>query len=425
MDEVIGSAEVTRWPLLYKGTEQLLEMTQHVRKLGKVADGHTSGCSYEKLNSLAAAGISACHEAITAKEALDRLRLGLWTVLRNSSLRPDFPELMKLVTEGKIPTHRLLMTTDGPHPGFIEEHGCVGGLVKSAVQLGVSPMQALQMATINPATYLKLEDQVGGIAPGRLADLLVLPDLKDFRPSLVISGGELAAEDGRLLLPVPAIDWDSYGQEMPFTLDPDLLADPQIYPYRPQTDERALPVIHFRSAVITKLVERDAGIGNNRVPGQDGLLWAALIDRQGKWISRGILERFAVAIDGFASTYNTTTHLLAIGRDPRAMAQAASRVRELGGGIVLVERGEIILEIRLPLAGMMLTDPDFSTAVRCHQDLITAMQERGYPFHDILYSLLFLTCDSLPGLRLTPYGLYEVKSDRIVRAAETLERKKV
>ena len=127
---------------------------------------------------------------------------------------------------------------------------------------------------------------------------------------------------------------------MPFTLDPDLLADPLIYPYRPQTDERALPVIHFRSAVITKLVERDAGIRNNQVPGQDGLLWATLIDRQGKWISRGILERFAVAIDGFASTYNTTTHLLAIGRDPRAMAQAASRVRELGGGIVLVERSD-------------------------------------------------------------------------------------
>ena len=423
MEEAIGTAEVTRWPLLYNGDEQLLELTRYAKELGKVVDGHTSGCSYEKLNSLAAAGISACHEAITAKEALDRLRLGLWTVLRNSSLRPDFPELIPLIAEGSVPTNRLLMTTDGPHPGFLEEHGCVGGLIRSAVQLGAAPMQALQMATINPATYLKLDDQVGGIAPGKRADLLVLPNLRDFRPELVISGGEIAAENGRLLLSVPRIDWNRYGQKLPFAINRDRLADPDLYPYRPQPTDRTLPVIHFRSAVITKLVELEKGRGSQKADLDlpEGLLWATLIDRQGTWISRGILERFAVRIDGFASTYNTTTHLLAIGRDPRAMAKAALRVHELGGGIVLVEDGEILLEIPLPLAGMMITDPDFSAAVRHHADLLTAMQQRGYPFHDILYTLLFLTCDSLPGLRLTPYGLYEVQSDRILRAAESLE----
>ena len=94
LDEVVGSAEITRWPLLYNGDPFVLDTIDYVKQIGKIADGHNAGCSYEKLNSIAASGINACHEAITAKEAYDRLRLGLWTVLRNSSLRPDLHEII-------------------------------------------------------------------------------------------------------------------------------------------------------------------------------------------------------------------------------------------------------------------------------------------------------------------------------------------
>ena len=106
---------------------------------GKISDGHTAGCSYDKLNAVVASGIDACHEAITAEEVLDRLRLGMWTTLRNSSLRPDLPEIIKVITEEKVDTRRLLLTTDGPHPAFIEEEGCVDGLLRKAVSLGLAP----------------------------------------------------------------------------------------------------------------------------------------------------------------------------------------------------------------------------------------------------------------------------------------------
>jgi adenine deaminase len=425
MEEVVGTAEVTRWPLLYQGDPLLLELVEYSKRSGKVSDGHTAGCSYDKLNSLVAAGVSACHEAITAKEALDRLRLGMWTTLRNSSLRPDFPELIKLITEGRVNTSRVLMTTDGPHPAFIEEQGCIGGLVSRAVELGLSPMQAVQMATINPATYLKKDELIGGIAPGRRADILILPDLVHFRPELVISGGTMAAKDGRLLLPVPPINWDKYNLREAFAIKRDVLADPELYSYPRVHAESEVPVAFFRSTVITQLKKMGLpAVGNYvDVTKQEGLLLANLIDRDGKWITRGILENFAVSIDGLASTYNTTTHLLAIGRDPQAMAKAAQRVHELGGGIVLVDRGEIVLEIPLPLTGMMTTDPEFSTAVEYQTALLSAVKERGYPFHDILYTLLFLTCDFLPGPRLTPKGVYDVKTSTIVSPAVSLERK--
>jgi adenine deaminase len=430
LEEVVGTAELTRWPLLYNADPGLLATIEVAKKLGKIVDGHNAGCSYDKLNTIAAAGVSSCHEAITAKEALDRLRLGFWTLLRNSSLRPDFPEIMKLITEGKVSTSRMILTTDGPQPTFIAEEGFVDGLLRKAVELGVPAMQALQMVTINPATYLGLDDYIGGIAPGRQADLLLLPDLVSFRPELVIAQGKVVAvkdefttnSTANLTVKLPEIAWEKYLIRKPFTIAKALLANPQLYRYPHPAGNELVPVVNYRSTVISK--REDIAL-----PSVDGyadfsqhpdLIQAALIDRDGKWVARGILKNFAPQLAGLASTYNTTTELLAMGRDAKAMALAATCVQEMGGGIVIVDGEEVVLEIPLTLTGLMTTSPSFEQAIAYQNLLSSAMEERGYPFHDILYSLLFLTCDFLPGLRLVPYGLYEVQTDTILNPAEPI-----
>ena len=422
-EHVIGTAEVTRWPLLYNGDDFVIETVEYAKRLRKLSDGHNAGCSYERLNSIAASGISACHEAITMQEALERLRLGLWTVLRNSSLRPDLPELAKLITEKKVDTQRVLMTTDGPHPAFIDESGLVDGLVREAVDHGIPPVQALQMVTINAATYLGLDEHLGGIAPGKRADLLFLPDLTTFRPQHVIAGGRSVAQDGGLTVSLPHVDWDQYMAREPFTISEQVLKDPNLYRLAVEDGDQAIPVINFRIAVITQRKDMDLPRDGQFVDISDhpNLAYAALIDRDGQWISRGLLENFTTHIEGMASTYNTTTHLLVIGRNPEAMVQAASKVKEMEGGVAIVEGGECILEIPLPLAGMMTTDPTFKTAVNYQNQLMEAVKARGYPFHDILYTMLFLTCDFLPGLRLTPHGVYEVKKDEVVLPCESLK----
>ncbi|WP_434060169.1 adenine deaminase C-terminal domain-containing protein [Peribacillus simplex] len=416
IEEVLGTAEVTRWPLLYKGDSVLLDIIDAAKKMGKVADGHNAGCSFEKLNSIAASGISACHEAITAEEALDRLRLGLWTVLRNSSLRPDLSKIIKLITAGQVSTGRILMTTDGPHPSFIEKEGFVDGLVRQAVEHGVPVMEAIQMVTINAATYLKQDDYIGGLAPGKKADILLLPDLEQFRPDLVISNGRIVAKNGELTIKMPDLDWDMHLPESTFSFSRGILANHDLYLYPHTSSNDSVPVIHFVSNVITerKNLVLPAKNGYVDLSAKEGLMYAALIDRKGKWVTKGILEKFALNLDGMASTFNTTTDLLTIGRNPEAMAKAASRVHELGGGVVIVDGHEIILEIPLQVTGMMTSDPSFDKAVEFNDKLLKVLQARGYPFHDILYTLLFLTCDFLPGLRLNPFGLYDVKTDRIL-----------
>src|SRR5829696_2742744 len=230
-DDVLGTAEVTRWPALAAGDPALISSIRKAKSLGKIVDGHTGGASESRLQPVAAAGIDADHEAITKEEVLNRLRLGIWTMLRNSSLRPDPPELLRSITENGISTQRLIMTTDGPSPEFIAEHGLVDGMLRVAVDNGVVPMQALQMVTINPATLFRIDGQVGGIGIGRRADLLLLPDLKSFRPETVISRGRVVAERGELRVPLPDVEWDSYGSRPRF--DPDLdLGDPTLYPQK-------------------------------------------------------------------------------------------------------------------------------------------------------------------------------------------------
>jgi adenine deaminase len=373
---------------------------------------------------VAAAGIDADHEAITKREVLNRLRLGIWTMLRYSSLRPDLPELLRAVTEDRVSTHRLVMTTDGPAPEFAAEHGLVDGMLRVAVENGVPPMQALQMVTINPATLFRIDGQVGGIGIGRRADLLLLPDLTSFRPETVITRGRVVAENGGLRVPLPRLAWESYGSRPYF--DGSLeLADPKLYPLRaPTGTEAEVPVVYLKSAVITERRDTQVRVKEGLVaPDEQGdLLHAALVDREGAWISRALLSGFASNLEGLASTYNTTTHLLVLGRRPEAMARASGRVRELDGGIVVVEGGEMVCELALPITGMM-SGVTFAEVVEQNRRLSRIMAEAGYEHHDILYTLLFLTCDFLPALRLTPLGLLDVKSSKTLAPAEQLTRR--
>ncbi len=397
LPEVAGIAEMTRWPEVMRGNACVLQGIAHARALGKRADGHTAGASFEKLNAVVAGGISACHESITRQEIMDRLRLGLWTILRHSSLRPDIPELAHAITELGADTRRLMLTVDGPAPGFISNGGFIDEALRQIVAAGVAPVTAIQMATINPATYYHLDEEVGGIAPGRLADLVLLPDLESFRPVRVIADGQDVFRDGTITCQLPEIDWEGLGMRPRFR--------PVSYPWwQPDVE---LPVIRFVSNVITRGEGLAPWGDDGSVP--EGLLLAVLMDREGRWAARAWLRDFAPHLDALAATYNTTTHLLLIGRNPDAMRHAAAAVVESGGGIATADGWSF----PLPIAGMMSPQP-FAATVRAQSELEQRVRAAGFPFGDILYALLFLTCDFLPGWRLTPRGVLDVKSGELV-----------
>ena len=400
LPEVAGTAELTRWPEVMRGNPCVLEGIAHARALGKRADGHTAGASYEKLNAIAASGIGACHEAITARDVMDRLRIGLWTMLRHSSLRPDMPELARAITEMGADTRRLMLTVDGPAPGFIAHGGFIDEALRRIVAAGVPPVTAIRMATINPATYYHMDEEVGGIAPGRLADLVLLPDLERFRPVRVIANGVDVFHEGRLSIDLPTLDWDALGMRPRFAPATHACLQPD---WQPPAN---LPVIEFVSNVVTRAGGFHAW-QDGAVP--EGLALAVLLDRGGRWAVPCWLRGFAPALQALATTYNTTTHLLVIGRHLPAMRRAAETVTGLGGGIATADGWQFAL----PIAGMMSPEP-FAATVRAQTDLEQRTRAAGFPFGDILYALLFLTCDFLPGWRLTPRGVLDVKTGEIV-----------
>jgi adenine deaminase len=397
----VAIGEVTRWPEAWGGSPDLLRRLGLAHARLPRVEGHTAGASEEKIAAIAAAGFTSDHEPITAREVLERARQGIAVMLRESSLRPDLSGLLDALKEAPALAARCMLTTDGSMPAFLRAHGFVDHLIRVAQARGVAPVDAYRMATLNPATYYGLDGDLGGIAPGRYADICLLDELAEPRPAAVVARGRLAASEGRLCVRVPEPPWRR------------VFASPAArlrVGWRARAADFALPararypVIRLVSAVISRLEER---------PLADGDLHAALVDRGGRWVAPGVVAGFAERLDGLATTLSTDFNILVLGRSPEAMARAVNRLLDIHGGIVLVDGRGIAYELPLPLGGIM-TRGSVEEAAVWEEDLRRALVTRGYPHHDPLYTLFFLSADFLPAARLSPRGVWDVKQGRVL-----------
>jgi adenine deaminase len=401
---VLAVGEVTRWPEAHRGDRELLRRLDVALAQGRRVEGHTAGASAEKLPGLAVAGLTSDHEPITAKEVLERARQGIAVMLRESSLRPDLSELLAAVKEAPALVSRLMLTADGSMPAFVRAHGFVDNLIRLALAGGIAPVDAYRMATLNPATYYGLDAHVGSIAPGRFADVCVLPDLAEPRPVMVIARGRLAGTEGRLRTSVPEPRWARIFTSATARLAGRwrATADDFALPARP-----AYPVIRLVSAVISRLEER---------PLAGGDLHAALVDRAGRWIAPGVVAGFADRVDGLATTITTDFNILALGRSPAAMARAVNHLKQRGGGIVLVDGDRVAFELPLPIGGLMAQAP-LAEVADLEDGLRAALVARGYAHHEPVFSLFFLAADFLPAVRLSPLGVWDVRRGRVLLPA--------
>ncbi|HEV8585331.1 MAG TPA: adenine deaminase C-terminal domain-containing protein [Methylomirabilota bacterium] len=397
----VAAGEVTRWPDIHAGDRELLRRLGLARARGQRVEGHTAGASTERIAALAAGGLTSDHEPITAREVLDRARQGIAVMLRESSLRPDLSDLLGALKEAPGLVARAMLTADGSMPAFVQEHGFVDHLIRTAMERGIPPLDAYRMATLNPATYFGKDADLGGIAPGRYADICVLRDLGEPRPETVVARGRVAAREGKTLVRIPEPSWRRV-----FTTPTARLA----VRWRARAADFALPeratypVLRLVSTVITKLEERA------REPGD---LHAALVDRAGRWVAPALLAGFADRLDGLAATISTDFNILAIGRRPASMARAVNRLLDIHGGVVLVDGDDVAWELPLPLGGVM-TRAELPEAAGRERELRRALAARGYPFHDPFFTLLFLAADFLPAVRLSPRGVWDVKGGRVL-----------
>jgi adenine deaminase len=387
---VLGLAEMMNFPGVINADENELEKIALAN--GVQIDGHAPGVLGKQLNAYAAAGIRSDHEALTPDEGRERLRSGMWLLIREASMARNLEALLPLVQE--FGTNRIAFCTDDRDPEDIAENGHINGMVREAVAKGVAPEDAIVLATVNPATWHRLW-HLGAIAPGYQADLLLLPDLESFEPELTLKSGRPVAE-----IPEPDVpEWVKHSvRNQPVTADDFRIP-------RPEGKVRVIGLVPDQ--VVTDLLEQEV---------DDELAKIAVVERHlgtGR-IGKGFVSGTGLQRGALASTVAHDAHnIIVVGMSDDDMARAVTRLGELGGGIVVVDNGEVKAELPLPVAGLLADAPlqeVIDKSLACND----AARALGWSGATPFLTLSFLGLSVIPSLKITDRGLVDVDRFEIV-----------
>jgi adenine deaminase len=410
-DDVLGLGE-SYWQMVLQQPERLLPELTETLKAGKRLEGHSAGARGRKLVAYAATGISSCHEPVSAKEVLERLRLGIWVMAREGSIRRDLKSIAPIKDQG-IDLRRLVLATDGVQPADLLSKGYMEFVLQRALEYGFEPVTAIQTVTLNVAEHFGIDHLVGAVAPGRLADLVLLPDLTTIKPELVISNGRVVAEKGDLVVAPRPHRFASASYE---TIR---------LPARLKADDFALqlPAGHCRTTVriidmVTDLVTREIQ-EQHPVPALEGLpdpaddlLKVAAIDRthQPGRAFTGLIRGFGLKAGAMAcsAAWDSST-IIVVGASNADMAVAVNHIAALHGGAVVAQDGIILSELPLPVFGVISEWP-LDRLAHAISQINRDAAHLGVPFPDPLLSLATLTGAAIPYLRICEEGLVNLRT---------------
>jgi adenine deaminase len=416
--EAIGLGEVMNYPGVVAGEEGVHAKIAAALQAGVVVGGHYASPDLGRaFHAYAAGGPADCHEGTRPEDALARVRQGMKAILRQGSAWKDLAEGLRAITEHGISSRHVLLATDDRHAGTILVRGHMDDVVREAIVAGIPPLVAIQMATLNTAEHFGVAQDVGSIAPGRSADLLLVPDLARLSADVVIAGGEVVAEAGQAVYPLSPVTYPAWAQGTVRLARPLTAEDFATEAPGPdgEADVWAIEVVEnqapTRKAAVT-LPVRDGKV--ELVP---GVAYAAVVERHrgtGR-IGRGFVRGFDLGANcALASTVAHDSHqLLIVGADRNAMARAGNRVAEGGGGVCLVRGGDVRAWIPLPIAGLLSTAPAEEVAGGM-EDLHRGLRECGCALQSAFMTFSLLALPVIPALRLTDHGLVDVESGSIL-----------
>jgi adenine deaminase len=413
--EVIGLGE-PYWGGVVGGNQRVLDLIAETIRAGRKVDGHTAGASSNKLQAYISSGVSSCHEPITAEEVMERLRLGLFIFIREGEIRRDLEAIAKIRDEN-IDLTRLALATDGIAPRQLIDDGYMDFVVQKAINLGFNPVLAVQMASIHPARHFGLDHIMGGIAPGKYADIVIIPDLRTIQVECVISNGQVAFQNGRPVVWPKRYKYSSSVQNS-VRLAHNFTAD-----------DFAIPVESSRSQVKARLIDQVTNLVTREsladMPVPDGqlkpdasrdIVKVAAIERSyrtGKSFV-GLIRGIGLKHGAIGTSYVWDCgDIIVVGADETDMAQVINKIKQLNGGIVVCAGNRILAEIALPVAGAISTEPMETVASRLHE-IQRAATDLGCNFPDIRTTLAVLSTPAIPFLRICEYGLFNLRQNQFV-----------
>lgn len=407
---VLGLGEMMDYPNAIQASEHILDKIALAASCGKRIDGHAPMVEGRELNAYAASGISTDHECSTVDEMHDRLSRGMYVLMREGSAARNLRDLLKGVSPEN--SRRCLFCTDDRQPEDILKSGHIDNHLRIAVSMGIDPLTAVSMATINAAECYGLSG-TGALAPGYAADMIVVDDLKSFNVQKVFIGGKAVAQDGSMLqqpriyrseaventVHVEGFNKDS----LKLTLATDLARVIRIAPH----------------SLVTEQVIRKVDIDENRefIFHEDlDLLKLAVVERHNLTgnIGLGLVENYRLKGGAIATTIAHDSHnIIAIGDDDADMCAAIEHLIELGGGIAIAAQGKILDSLALPIAGLMSKESAEHVNERLQRMHSIAFEKlHVYEEIDPFMTLSFLALPVIPDLKLTDMGLFDVREFR-------------
>lgn len=406
---VLGLGEVFSWTKVTLRDPKTMKSLHAMLESNCIINGHTAGASERKLNAYIASGILSCHEPINFDQVLERLRLGMWIMIREGSIRRDLKEIIPQVLLHGINLDRLMFCSDGLDPIDITKSGHIDHCIRESIKLGLKPIDAISMASKNCFDYYNMSKDLGGIAPGKLADILIFNDLKSIKPNKVFVGGKLVVSNGSIITTIkkkiisPWIKKTVKLKEL----------SPKDFGIVSKKKSVLVNTIFMENEIITKLGSAELFIKDGNISTSlDKDVWkVAALDRIHGTNKRtiGFLENFGAGIGSFASTWSFHENdMIVIGSNDSDMSIAANTLIQNQGGLVVVKSGKIIASLPLQLAGIISTD-SFEKVLSNFKQINDSIVDSGCKFSRPHLIPLFLPFLALPSIRITSGGIVDVK----------------
>ncbi len=408
---IVGLGEMMNFPGVVNGSQQMLAEIAATQAAGKVVGGHYASPDLgPAFHAYAAGGPADDHEGTNEADAMARMRQGMRAMIRLGSAWYDIESQITAITQRGLDPRNMILCTDDCFAKTLVEDGHMNRAVRHAIDCGCDPLIALQMATINTAGHFGLDREIGQIAPGRRADLIVTSDLRALPIEVVYGRGLKVAETGRCLAECPHLDWPDDTRDSVHLRRPLTEADFEIAATGAQVTANVIGVVENQAG--TKALSMTLPVRDGIVE-PDGIAQIALVERHRA--TGGVTNAF---VSGFgygpgmamASTVaHDSHHMIVVGTDRAMMAQAAMRLGEVGGGVTLWQDGTERALVELPIAGLMSDRPAAEVAARVTR-LVAAMQAAGCTLNNAYMQHSLLALVVIPELRISDLGLVDVRS---------------
>jgi len=399
--ECIGLGEVMNFRGVIGGDKGILKKIASAR--GKIVDGHAPGLSGRDLSAYIAAGIYSDHESLSLEEAREKLRQGMFIMLREGSSEKNLEALLPLVTDKSY--QRCLLVVDDRSCADLLRDGDIDGVVRRAIHLGLDPVRAIQLATINPAEYFR-RDGLGAVAPGYIANLIVLGDLTRFQIDMVFYRGRLVAEEGKPLFSTPQASGSGLTNTVnvkPFPIEELKLP--------PSGETEAVIEVVPGQIITRKRQEKVKVSGGEVIPDLErDILKLVVVERHQASgnIGLGLVAGMGLKQGALASSIAHDSHnIIAAGTNDRDIFTAVKEIERLQGGLVAAAEGKVLTSLALPIAGI-LSDEPLETVVSKLEKLERTAAELGTKLASPFATLSFLALPVIPEIRLTDLGIVEV-----------------